>query len=323
METSLRHSVVPKAPGRTLAQTVGAIVCLCALLGAPAIGAGTSFGAPADESGAAATSTGSLVRVFPTAPMQGDTLTVLVAAPSGSDATVTFDGNPVATYPVQGGGRRALIGTDPDVASGAHRIGVVVHGPDGAVRRSTREVRLGATRFGVRHLSLPPSTFGLITSANLATERRALVPVLSRRTPVAWWHGTFSTPSGGPIASPYGEQGWYNGHREWWHAGVDFAAPQGAPVVAANTGVVALARALPLGGNTVVLDHGQGVLTEYLHLSAFAVREGERVVHGAMVGRIGSTGLVTGPGLHWGLYVNGIPVNPLFWTAPQPGLTAP
>ena len=122
--------------------------------------------------------------------------------------------------------------------------------------------------------------------------------------------------------SPYGHQGVYNGHRQWWHQGVDFAASAGAPVVAANAGVVALARALPLGGNTLVIDHGHGVLTEYLHLSSFAVHAGARVERGALIGRIGATGLVTGPSLHWGLFVNGIPVNPLFWMEPHPGLTS-
>ena len=184
-------------------------------------------------------------------------------------------------------------------------------------------MRLGSGHFGVRRLTLPPQTIGLVTSANLTTEARALDPVLGRRTAVAWWTGPFARPSAAPIDSPYGEQSFYNGRREWWHAGVDFDAPAGTPVTAASAGIVALARALPLGGNTVVIDHGQGVLTEYLHLSAFAVREGDRIAQGAVVGRIGATGLVTGPSLHWGLYVNGQPVNPLGWLEPRAGLTAP
>ena len=121
--------------------------------------------------------------------------------------------------------------------------------------------------------------------------------------------------------SPYGYQSVYNGRRMWWHQGVDFAASEGAPVVAPNGGVVVLAQGLPLGGNTVVIDHGQGVLTEYLHLSAFAAHVGARVERGALIARIGATGLVTGPSLHWGLYVNGTWVNPLFWMDAHPGLT--
>ncbi len=269
----------------------------------------------------AAPAASAVIRLLPEAPVQGDTLTVLVSIPDRARASALWDRTPVPTFPV---GRvvRALVGTDPDTAAGVHTIHVAVTDEDGAAQHLSRTVRLRAARFAVRRLTLPPKTFGLITPANLAIERQVLGPVLGRRTAVAWWHGPFEAPSTGPMDSPYGEQGLYNGHREWWHMGVDFQAPAGAPVTAANAGTIALARALPLGGNTVVIDHGQGVLTEYLHLAAFAVREGDRVERGALIGRIGATGLVTGPSLHWGLYVNGIPVNPLFWMAPRPGLTA-
>jgi murein DD-endopeptidase MepM/ murein hydrolase activator NlpD len=261
------------------------------------------------------------VQVFPAAPVQGDTLVVLVSDPGRGRVAVRFDGAPEPVFDVGGGRVRALVGTDPAVAPGAHTIRATITGEGGTERRFSVVVHLLAGRFLVRRLTLPPKTFGLITPRNLAIEARALTPVLNRRTPVAWWRGPFRPPSTGPIDSPYGEQGVYNGHREWWHQGVDFAASAGAPVTAPNAGVVALARALPLGGNTIVIDHGEGVLTEYLHLSAFAVREGDRVEQGTVIGRIGATGLVTGPSLHWGLYVNGVPVDPLFWLSPRPGLT--
>ncbi|HYM70985.1 MAG TPA: M23 family metallopeptidase [bacterium] len=297
--------------------------CLCALSAAAAIGALPSTAAPVPGSAASALQSAGTVRILPSAPVQGDTLVVLVSGSPRTGAAVTFDGNPVATYSTPGGDLRALVGTDPDIAAGIHAVGVAIRGAGGTVRRVTQRVHLAAGRFGVRHLTLAPTTFGLITPENLAIESRTLVPVLNRRTPTAWWDGAFAVPSDGPIDSPYGEQGVYNGHREWWHMGVDFAALEGAPITAANGGVVALARSLPLGGNTIVVDHGQGVLSEYLHLSAFVVREGARVERGTVIGRIGATGLVTGPSVHWGLYVNGLPVNPLFWTAPRAGLTAP
>ena len=254
--------------------------------------------------------------------MQGDTLVVRVAAPSDARVAVSFDGASVPVYAATGVWR-ALVGTDPDTALGAHAVRASVAPPGGRAVGLTRTVRLASGRFGVRRLTLPPATIGLVTSANLATEARILGPVLARRTPTAWWGEPFARPSAAPIDSPYGEQSFYNGRREWWHAGVDFDAPAGSPAVAAGAGIVALARALPLGGNTVVIDHGQGVLTEYLHLSAFAVREGDRVERGVQLGSIGATGLVTGPSLHWALYVNGLPVNPLPWLTPRPGLTAP
>lgn len=262
-----------------------------------------------------------VVTVTPEAPVQGDTLSVIVTAPRSSGIGVLFDGTHVTSYGLPGGARRALIGTDPTVATGAHTLVVTLTEPAKAPRRISRVVRIGSGRFGVRTVTLSPKTFGLITPENAAIERRALASALSRRTPEALWSGAFVAPSDGTMDSPYGEQSFYNGRRAWWHQGMDYAASAGAPVVAANAGVVALAQALPLGGNTVIIDHGQGVLTEYLHLSAFTVRAGARVARGELVGGIGATGLVTGPSLHWGLAVNGTWVNPSFWMGPRPGVT--
>lgn len=273
--------------------------------------------APPGSSGAATD-----VEITPAEAAQGDTLIVIVHAPAASAVTVRLDGTPVVVFPAGEALRRALIATDPDTPAGRHAIAVTVIQPGGPSVRTVRVVYLAAAKFGVRSLTLPPQTMGLITSKNLAIEWQALGPVLNRRTPEAWWHGPFQVPSTGPISAPYGEQGFYNGHREWWHQGVDFSAPEGAAVTAPNAGIIVLARALPLGGNTVVIDHGQGVLSECLHLSAFAVAVGDRVEKGAVIGRLGATGLTTGPNVHWGLYVLGIPVNPLFWVRAHAGLTA-
>lgn len=262
------------------------------------------------------------VQVVPDAPVQGDTLAVLVTSSGRARVTVEWDGTTVPAFEVPGGPLRALIGTDPDLASGTHTVRVTLRAGDGTAKRIARTLRLLPGQFGVRQLTLPPKTLGLITTKNLAVEQQALAPVFRRRTPVAYWQGPFQAPSTGAMDSPYGEQSFYNGRRAWWHGGMDYQAPAGDPVTAANAGIVALARALPLGGNTVVIDHGQGVFTEYLHLSAFAVRVGDRAEKGAVIGRIGATGLVTGPSLHWGLYVLGIPVNPLFWMEPRSGLTS-
>jgi murein DD-endopeptidase MepM/ murein hydrolase activator NlpD len=262
-----------------------------------------------------------VVTVTPEVPVQGDTLSVMVTAPRSLAIAVSFDGTAVGAYALPSGARRALIGTDPTVATGAHRLVVAVTQRGRSTLRIPRTVRIGSGQFGVRTVTLGPKTAGLITAENAATERRILGAVLSRRTPEALWSGPFVAPSDGTMDSPYGDQSFYNGRRAWWHQGMDYAASAGAPVVAANAGIVALAESLPLGGTTVVIDHGQGVLTEYLHLSAFAVRAGTRVNKGTLVGRIGATGLVTGPSLHWGLYVNGTWVNPSFWMEPRPGVT--
>ncbi len=293
---------------------MGSTQMLCAGLAAIAVaGLPSALSAPPDDNH-------EIVRIAPAAPVQGDTLAVVVAARGPAAVSVRFDGAGVTAYALTDGARRALIGTDPNIAPGSHTVSVIITEAGTPPVRWSQAVQIKPGQFGARTLTLPPATFGLISPENLATERRALGPVLSRRTPEAMWTGAFLAPSSGVMDSPYGMQSMYNGHRTWWHQGVDFAAEAGSPVVAANAGIVALAQALPLGGNTVVIDHGQGVLTEYLHLSAMTVRPGARIDRGALIGRIGATGLVTGPSLHWGLYVNGNWVNPLFWTEPRPDL---
>jgi murein DD-endopeptidase MepM/ murein hydrolase activator NlpD len=260
------------------------------------------------------------VGIAPVAPVQGDTVTITLAA-DAANVAVRFDGRGLPAYRLPLGGHRALVGTDPTTLVGRHRLLVSWTEQSGRAAHWSGAVAVGAGDFGVRTLTLPPKVFGLITPENAALERQALEAALSTRTPAALWAGPFVEPSKGLMDSPYGFQSVYNGHREWWHQGMDYAAAEGDPVVAANAGVVVLARRLPLGGNTVIVDHGQGVLSEYIHLSRFDVAAGRRVQQGEVIGRVGATGLVTGPSLHWGLWVNGTWVNPAFWLAPRPGLT--
>jgi murein DD-endopeptidase MepM/ murein hydrolase activator NlpD len=92
---------------------------------------------------------------------------------------------------------------------------------------------------------------------------------------------------------------------------VDFPAPAGTPIHAAQDGRVLLAEPLYFSGNTVIIDHGLGVYTLYGHLSAFGVKAGDAVVAGSVIGKVGATGRVTGPHLHWGLTVNRAKVNAL------------
>jgi hypothetical protein len=281
---------------------LAALVLMPPLAGGPAVAAGS-------------------VVIEPATPVQGDTIAVLVHAPAGSRVAVRFNGAALSVFSAGEGTWRALRGTDPDTPSGTYPVAVAIRPAGGRAVTVRRMVTVGSTRFAERHLTLPKGTVSLITPQNLAMEARALHAALSHWTPQALWHGPFHLPVTGVIDSPYGYMGYYNGVREWWHQGVDFPLPAGAPVAAPADGIVVLARPLALGGHTVIIDHGQGVFTEFLHLSAFAVHEGERVTQGQTIAQIGATGLVTGPSLHWGLYAGGRWVNPLFWTTSRPGLT--
>jgi murein DD-endopeptidase MepM/ murein hydrolase activator NlpD len=122
-------------------------------------------------------------------------------------------------------------------------------------------------------------------------------------------------PIRGRVSTAYGLQRYVNGHFDYRHKGMDIAAPLGSPLKAAADGVVSLAEeSFLLHGKTIILDHGEGVATLYLHLSEIAVSPGEEVKQGQVIGRIGATGAATGPHLHYAVYVRHEAVDPLFWT---------
>lgn len=110
----------------------------------------------------------------------------------------------------------------------------------------------------------------------------------------------FSQPVRGRITGVYGSQRFFNGEPRRPHYGLDFAAPKGEPVIAAADGIVRLAdKDLYFSGGTIVIDHGLGISSSYLHLSAISVTEGETVERGQLIGEIGATGRVTGAHLDW------------------------
>jgi len=133
---------------------------------------------------------------------------------------------------------------------------------------------------------------------------------LNRVTPSREWEGRFTAPAKAPISDVFGSQRIFNGVADRPHLGLDFRVPEGTPVAAMNDGMVLLARPLYYEGNFVVLDHGQGLLTLYLHLSEFKVKEGDVVKRGQVIGLSGGTGRATGPHLHVAVRWEGTYLDP-------------
>jgi len=131
-----------------------------------------------------------------------------------------------------------------------------------------------------------------------------------------WTDAPFALPLPGCYTSPFGVRRYYNGKPTGdYHGGIDQRAMKGYPVRAVESGVVRIVQKFALHGGTVAVDHGQGVESIYLHLGDFGTTEGARVKRGDVIGYAGSTGRSTAPHLHWSLYVNGVPVNPLQWVS--------
>jgi murein DD-endopeptidase MepM/ murein hydrolase activator NlpD len=134
--------------------------------------------------------------------------------------------------------------------------------------------------------------------------------ILAGSSDTRLWHARFVPPVNKAISQPFGVNRVFNGELETQHKGLDYHARPGTPILAANSGAVLLARSLFFEGKCVVVDHGQGVVTLYMHLSKFKVKEGQIVRRGQILGLSGATGRVTGPHLHLALRWEGIYLDP-------------
>lgn len=134
------------------------------------------------------------------------------------------------------------------------------------------------------------------------------------------WRQDFIWPATGRISGRFGSQRIYRGEPGSYHSGIDVAGATGTPYVAPADGVVILAAEAPftLEGHLLMIDHGMGLNSAFLHSSELLVREGDRVKQGQTIGRIGATGRATGPHLHWGLMWRGSRLDPLLFTGPMP-----
>ncbi|HSA06744.1 MAG TPA: M23 family metallopeptidase [Candidatus Gastranaerophilales bacterium] len=128
----------------------------------------------------------------------------------------------------------------------------------------------------------------------------------------------YNSPAKGCIISEFGLRRYYNGKFSGdYHKGIDIKAPTGEPVKSMTDGKVIFAEKFRLHGGSVAVDHGHGVMSLYIHLSKIVIKPGEFVKADQKVGEVGQTGFATGPHLHWGLYVNGTPVDPMIdWIKP-------
>lgn len=166
---------------------------------------------------------------------------------------------------------------------------------------------------GLRRSTGPSAEYELIRAPELAK----IAAARSGETPETGWTQAFAWPATGRISGVYGSQRILGGVPGSPHYGVDVAAPPGTPVLAPADGIVRLAERFSLEGNLVMLDHGHGVTSSFLHLSEIAVVPGERVTRGAQIGRVGSTGRSTGPHLHWGMTWGETKVDPQALAGPM------
>jgi murein DD-endopeptidase MepM/ murein hydrolase activator NlpD len=147
--------------------------------------------------------------------------------------------------------------------------------------------------------------------AKIEEDSKALERCWANPAPEKLWTGAFVRPVPHEANSAFGSRSVFNGQVRNPHSGADFRSPAGTPVKAPNAGRVALARDLYYSGGTVVIDHGLGLFSLFAHLSTIDAQEGASVTAGQVVGRVGATGRVTGPHLHWMVRVGTARIDPL------------
>ncbi len=155
------------------------------------------------------------------------------------------------------------------------------------------------------------------TLRRIQRERRLVRTMLRTVSEEPLWRGPFILPRADVTTSPFGQRRLFNNQLRSRHTGLDIDGETGDPIYAANSGRVALARGLFFNGNAVFIDHGLGLYTGYFHMSRIEVAEGEWVEKWDVIGRVGATGRVTGPHLHWGLYYLGLALDPISLLLPE------
>jgi murein DD-endopeptidase MepM/ murein hydrolase activator NlpD len=226
----------------------------------------------------------------------------------GHEIAFSFDASSKAWF--------ALAGVSLETKPGAYPIQLHAETPDGQAVGSAisfeKKIRVERQRYPRVLLKVP----GRYTAPSpedqrqIAQDKETKADAFKTLSPGREWKGSFEPPVNAEISDVFGVARVFNGSVQSTHQGLDFRVPTGTLVAAVNSGRVILARPLFFEGNCVVIDHGQGLLTLYLHLSKFSVKEGDDVNKRQPIGVSGGTGRATGPHLHLAVRWQGVYLNP-------------
>lgn len=238
----------------------------------------------------------------------------------GQSGLASFLGRSATLLPAPGGGLEGYLAVGVLDEPGEALASVSV--TNGALSdTATLPFRVTRTDWTVDYITIPPPQPGdpdPLDPAIIRAEADLLAATYAVFTPERRWVEPWLRPMDGVISGYFGEQRSFNGGPVGGHhGGTDIATPigltPGAPIKAANHGIVALSERLIVRGNLVVIDHGGGVMTGYAHMASRTVAVGDTVAQGDVIGTEGATGLVTGAHLHWEVAVGGVLVDGLRW----------
>ncbi len=288
--------------GRTAAPAAGLVLALGVLFAA----------APASPPVMPAP--GPVVRLAYRALQPGEPLLVFLESDgSVKSAKVALLGTTAGLEPAPGGRAVfAFLGIDVQTKPGTYPLTVKVLRSGGALETVRKDLVIAARAFPSTKLQFKPEYVTPPASllARIKREAELVALAMSAVTPAWLGDGPFVVPHDAPSWANFGQQRLNNGTVQSVHMGLDLRVPFGEPIRASNAGRVVMASDLYMSGKTVIIDHGLGVFSTYMHMSALLVKRGETVKKGQKIGLCGSTGRSTGPHLHWGFKIFDARVDP-------------
>ncbi|MHB8625397.1 MAG: LysM peptidoglycan-binding domain-containing protein [Aggregatilineales bacterium] len=246
---------------------------------------------------------------------QGRTVVLEMSTSAAMKLSGTFLNHALVDNTSDGGlTHYVFIGDDAFTTPGVYSLQLTATDANGHTVDLSRNLAVADGHYNSEQITLPPTLKDLldpkITQPELDQLAKITAPVTSHR----YFTGAFGLPVPAAINSQFGTRRSYDGQPyNQFHAGTDFAAAPGAAIYAPMPGIVVFTGLMHVRGNITIIDHGWGIYTAYCHQSQILVNVGDAVQAGQIIGKIGSTGRVTGPHLHWELYVNSIQVDPMEW----------
>ncbi len=275
-------------------RTLSILVSLLFAVGAPAAG---SFAPPRASA------------------VPGGIVTFRIPGTPEEKPVVKHEGRPVMVVR-QGSEWLAVLGLTLDIAPGPQALDV--EQPGSGPRKIPFEVK--PKQYRTQALKVAPAMVNPSpeNEERIATDREKIRLALETFSPEAPATLRLAPPVDGPRSSSFGLRRVFNGESRRPHSGMDIAAPTGTPIKAPLAGRIVDVGEYYFNGNNVMIDHGQGLVTMYCHLSKIRVALGQEVKLGDVIGEVGATGRVTGPHLHWGVALSGAMVDPALFLPPPP-----
>lgn len=325
-DTARTAAVVPESARGTVAADSSAATAATAATPADSVRTGA-----VDDTG--------VVRLYPPTPRRGGVIFALAEGAAGPTPRCTWKSAPTPCYRTNEG---TLVTIPLPADEDAGTFTLTIDRPGG---RIVRQITVADHDFGRELIFLTDSLYKKATSTReIARDARAVRGIASVESQDQRWSGRWREPAPGMRSTGYGVERYYyrasdstrtisldtqaktrgtfagdttdtpfTGAPSWRHSGVDIPARRGTPVLAPAAGVVVDVGTYILTGHTVLIDHGQGAVSAYFHLDTATVSKGDVVRPGERIGRVGSTGLATGPHLHFTMYLHGKDVDPVAW----------